>query len=186
MNHENIVRCLEYQVTGNMVRAVLEAVDIPEYLQIELDDNMEPISNELMLKTFMSELLEALQYIHSKDVIHCDIKLENILGQSLEGHSFPILKICDFGLARRIDPVMKSVLIEKRMGTKEYMAPEVKDNSRITAKVDIWSLGQVFYKMCTTYLPTQLVRDWISKGQTVPFRDADWTDHPAELRDLIS
>ena len=83
MNHENIIRCLEYQVTGNMVRAILEAVDTPEYLQIELDDNMEPISNELMLKTFMSELLEALHYIHSKDVIHCDIKIENILGQTL-------------------------------------------------------------------------------------------------------
>ena len=40
--------------------------------------------------------------------------------------------------------------------------------------------------MCTTYLPTMLVRDWVSKGQTVPFRDADWTDHPAELRELIS
>lgn len=178
LQHEHIVRCIEFEERDNHIRAILEIVNKPEYLQIELDDNMEAISNEYILKTFMFELLEAVAYIHSKGIIHCDIKVENILGQHTEGQSFPSLKICDFGLARKVDPATQSVFIEKKMGTKEYLAPEVKDQATITSKVDIFCLGLVFYKMCTTYLPSQLSRDWISKGATVPFREADWAERP--------
>ncbi len=186
LNHEHIVRCFEYEINGRSIIAALELVNSPEYLSIELDDNMEPITNEFMLKTFMSELLEGLTYIHEHNIVHCDIKIENILGHKQPDESFPTLKICDFGLAKRVDPITKKVAIEKRMGTKEYIAPEVKDKAVISTKVDIWAMGLVFYKMCTTYLPTQLARDWVSKGLNVPFRDADWTDHSEKLKDLIS
>jgi len=188
LDHEHIVKCYEFEEAGNVVRAVLEHVNKPEYLSIELDDHMEAITNQYMLKTFMVELLEAISYVHSYDIVHCDLKIENILGMSEPGTSFPSLKICDFGLARRVDPVAKRVFIPKKMGTREYIAPEVKDGSYISTKVDIWSLGLVFYKMCTTYLPNQLVRDWVSKGLPLPFRDADWEVHEnsAVLRDLVS
>ena len=187
LNHENIVRCLEFEETAGTVRALLEQVNRPEYLSIELDDNMDAISNQYMLKTFMIELLEAMSYIHSKNIVHCDIKVENILGKQLPDSSFPSLKICDFGLAQRLDPATKKVKILKKMGTKDYIAPEVKDDSFISYKVDIWSLGLVFYKMCTTYLPNQLNREWVKKGLKVPFREADWEIHPQskELMDLI-
>lgn len=188
LDHEHIVKCYEFEEAGSMVRAVLEHVNKPEYLSIELDDHMEAITNQYMLKTFMIELLEAVSFVHTKDIVHCDIKIENILGKSEPGTSFPSLKLCDFGLARRVDPETKRVFIPKKMGTREYIAPEVKDGSYITTKVDLWSLGLVFYKMCTTYLPNQLNRDWVNKGLPLPFRDADWEVHEnsAALRDLVS
>lgn len=185
MKHENIVQCLEVEQEGQNIRAVLEFVNEPEYLQIRLDDDMESISDENMLKTFMVELLSAVAYIHKRNIVHCDIKVENILGQVSGDQSFPSLKLCDFGLARRVDPVSQVVHISKKMGTREYMAPEIKDNSFISTKVDIWSLGLVFYKMVTTYLPNQLCRDWVTTGQSVPIRDSDWTGIQPELKALI-
>jgi len=186
MNHENIVQCFEFEERDGHIRSILELVNEPEYLQVELDDNMEPIGDEFMLKTFMTEMLDAVVHMHKKHVVHCDIKVENILGHATSGQSFPSLKLCDFGLARRVDPITQLVYIDKKMGTREYMAPEVKDKSLISTKVDVWSLGLVFYKMCTTYLPNQLSRDWVAKGQTLPMRDADWLDRPADLKDLIA
>lgn len=186
MNHENIIRCFDFEEADSQITAVLEFANQPEYLQIELDDNMEPISDEFMLKTFMTELLDALVYIHKKNIVHCDIKVENILGQMNPGQSFPSLKICDFGLARRIDPITQKVYVEKKFGTINYLAPEVKDKSFISTKVDVWGLGLVFYKMCTTYLPNQLQRDWIAKGAKLPFREADWADRCDQLRDLVT
>jgi serine/threonine protein kinase len=186
LNHENIIRCFEFEEKDSLIVAVLEFANEPEYLQIELDDNMEAIADEFMLKTFMTELLDALVYIHKRNIVHCDIKLENILGQTNPGQSFPSLKICDFGLARRIDPITQRVYVEKKFGTMNYLAPEVKDKSYISTKVDVWGLGLVFYKMCTTYLPSQLQRDWIAKGAKLPFREADWGDRCDQLRDLIT
>ena len=186
MNHENIIRCFDYEETNGQIVALIEYSNQPEYLQIELDDNMEPIADEFMLRTFMIDLLDALVYIHKKCIVHCDIKLENIIGHMSPGDSFPSLKICDFGLARRIDPITQKVYVEKKFGTMNYMAPEVKDKSYISTKVDVWGLGLVFYKMCTTYLPTQLQRDWIAKGAKLPFRQADWADRSDQLRDLIT
>lgn len=185
MNHENIVQCIEYEEKDNFIRSILEIVNEPEYLQVQLDDNMEPISDEFMLKTFITEMLDAVIHMHKKNIVHCDIKIENILGHATSDQSFPSLKLCDFGLARRVDPITQLVYIEKKMGTREYMAPEIKDKSHISMKVDVWSLGLVFYKMCTTYLPNQLSRDWIAMGQPLPMRDADWVGRPDELKDLI-
>lgn len=185
MNHENIVQCLEFEEESKTIRSILELVNEPEYLQVELDDNMEPILDEFMLKTFMTELLDAVIHMHKKHIVHCDIKIENILGHVTGDQSFPSLKLCDFGLARRVDPITQLVYIQKKMGTREYMAPELKDKSYISTKVDIWSLGLVFYKMCTSYLPNQLCKDWVIKGIPLPIRDADWVGRSEELRDLI-
>lgn len=188
LEHENIIRCLEVEEEEGKILALLEKVNKPEYLQIELDDYCEAITNEYMLKTFMTELLEALQYIHSRGIIHCDIKIENILANQKPGDSYPSLKICDFGLSRKLVEGQTEVFVPKKMGTHDYLSPEMKDNCLISNKVDIWSLGLVFYKMCTTYLPAQLNREWPSNGQKVPTRDVDWEDHinTDQLIDLIS
>jgi len=186
INHEHVVKCFEYEDQNNYIRAILELVNEPEYLQVQLDDNLEPIADEATLKRFMRELLGALTYIHKKNIVHCDIKIENILAHIPKGRTYPSLKLCDFGLSKRVDPTTQQVYIEKRMGTRSYMAPEIKDSSRISTKVDIWALGLVFYKMCTTYLPDQICRDWWVKDQTVPFREDEWTNRSPELKDLIS
>lgn len=91
---------------------------------------------------FMYQMLCALKYIHSANVIHRDLKPSNIL---LNGNCE--LKICDFGLARGVQPDIDSDLTEYVV-TRWYRAPEIMLGCmNYTKDVDVWSLGCIFAEM---------------------------------------
>ena len=72
--------------------------------------------------------MESLKYLHSQGVVHCDLKLDNILSNKLESEDrIPIVKICDFGIAHIKDNKTDTFIMEKRSGTYSYIAPEVKN-----------------------------------------------------------
>lgn len=82
-------------------------------------------------------MIEALKYIHSKDVIHRDIKPENIL--DCDG----TIKLADFGLSVHA-PSQKRKSI---CGTTDYFPPEMlKSNICYDKKIDIWSIGVLTYE----------------------------------------
>ena len=93
------------------------------------------------IKCIMKQMLEGLAYIHSKNIIHRDLKTANILLNN-KGET----KICDFGLSRLPKPRSKPLTV--RVMTLLYRAPEVllgkKDYSE---KADIWSLGCIFAEL---------------------------------------
>ncbi|EJD05142.1 kinase-like protein [Fomitiporia mediterranea MF3/22] len=102
-------------------------------------------------------LLKGLAYIHSKNVVHCDIKPANLLIKSrIPGHPTStrgdnvtekeIVVICDFGIARKL-PEDKS--LEFTDGPRQYMAPEVWNEDKHTTKADIWSAGSVVCEFLT-------------------------------------
>lgn len=86
-------------------------------------------------------ILEGMKHIHDKNFLHRDIKPQNILK-----FSNGIFKISDFGLLKNIDPNDdKEVLtqIGTKMGTGDYMAPEIKRDYEYTYQTDIYAIGQV-------------------------------------------
>ncbi|EGW32651.1 mitogen-activated protein kinase [Spathaspora passalidarum NRRL Y-27907] len=96
--------------------------------------------SEFHIQNFMYQIMCGIKYIHSADVIHRDLKPGNIL-VTTQG----ILKICDFGLARGINPKYfknRSATITNYVATRWYRAPElILSTKNYTKAVDIWAAG---------------------------------------------
>lgn len=106
-------------------------------------------------RSYFSQLLNAVEYIHSMGVVHRDIKCENIV---FDG-SFT-LKLIDFGFARgNMQPVsvgtkMKPVLSKTFCGSHAYASPEILKSIPYQPQLsDIWAVGVVLYTMVIGQLP---------------------------------
>ncbi len=99
---------------------------------------------EPTIKSFLHQILDGLAYLHSKGILHRDLKADNIL-VDFEG----ICKISDFGTVRRSDDIYGNVENMSLQGSIFWMAPEVVSLSKkgYSAKIDIWSLGCVVLEM---------------------------------------
>jgi len=86
------------------------------------------------------QVLSALAYLHAHGVVHCDVKLENILYETSQSKH---VKIIDFGFAQRLESGRE---LSRRCGSLRYMAPEVLKRS-YTEKADVWSVGAVVYML---------------------------------------
>ncbi|RAL05565.1 STE11 family mitogen-activated protein kinase kinase kinase [Aspergillus ibericus CBS 121593] len=109
---------------------------------------------EPLIKNFVRQILAGLSYLHSRDIIHRDIKGANILVDNKGG-----IKISDFGISKRVEA---STLLGARasgggghahrvsmQGSVYWMAPEVVQQTIHTKKADIWSLGCLVVEMFT-------------------------------------
>ena len=143
LDHPNILKLHEVHESANTLYLVLDLLEGGELLE------------RLMLRRSYSEydcmmvlkrVLEGLAYMHSKGLIHRDLKLENIILASKEDNYD--LKIVDFGLSCLIGPVD---VIHKRCGTPGFCAPEIlnyKDGEPFyNEKCDMYSLGCIFYQL---------------------------------------
>jgi serine/threonine protein kinase len=127
-DHTNIVKALEWNENKEEYIIVLEYVDRPTYFKEKIERRLTPIKNEAKLKSYMNDLLEGLTYLHSRGIIHGDIKLENILLNTSKEkeRDTPLVKLCDFGLSRVVDKDKKKCFMEFPVGSTSYMAPEIK------------------------------------------------------------
>lgn len=131
-------------------------IGIMEYANSgDLNDFMKTYPSLDELGKVVEGILEGLDYLHNKEVVHRDIKPQNILLHKVDNEWIP--KIADFGLAKRITAYGDQS--SKLLGTMEYMAPEQFDsnkygiNGQIGTNVDIWSFGIILFEMFTGELP---------------------------------
>ncbi|XP_004840298.1 serine/threonine-protein kinase 17A [Heterocephalus glaber] len=100
------------------------------------------------VQRLMRQILEGVHFLHTNDVVHLDLKPQNILLTS----ESPLgdIKIVDFGLSR----IMKnSEELREIMGTPEYVAPEILSYDPISMATDMWSIGVLTYVMLTGISP---------------------------------
>lgn len=86
-----------------------------------------PVKNEIKLQSYVADILEGVDYIHKEGIVHCDLKLENVLMNKEDDDKIPIVKVCDFGLAHIKDKTTGKIHMEKKAGSHSYIAPEVKN-----------------------------------------------------------
>ncbi|KAL1954673.1 hypothetical protein VTO42DRAFT_825 [Malbranchea cinnamomea] len=131
-HHPNLVNLLHSFETNTHFFLVLEYCSMGDLYEA-IKNNRGPLETE-HVREFMLQLVDAVEYMHSKGLYHRDIKPENIF-LCQDGS----MKLGDFGLATK-----SSWSFEACVGSDRYMAPEQYDPSPAgysTAKADIWSIG---------------------------------------------
>jgi len=144
LQHENIVQYLYSSIDDEYLNIFLEYVPggsvtalLRSYGAFE----------EPLVKNFVRQILEGLNYLHERDIIHRDIKGANILVDNKGG-----IKISDFGISKKVDDNLLTgnrVNRPSLQGSVFWMAPEVVKQSVHTKKADIWSVGCLVVEMLT-------------------------------------
>ncbi|KAL5710148.1 hypothetical protein ACHQM5_020750 [Ranunculus cassubicifolius] len=115
------------------------------------------IKDEQMVRSYTRHIVSALRYIHSRGIVHSDVKGKNVLLGSKPG----VAKLADFGSAKRIS---KEEGMIKAQGTPLWMAPEVIRQEKQGPESDVWSLGCTIIEMITGKSA------WKDSESTVVFR----------------
>lgn len=146
LSHPNIVNLVEVMKSGKYIGIVLEYASGGEVFDYIL---LHKYLKENVAKKLFAQLVSGVDYMHSKGLVHRDLKLENLL---LDKHKNII--ISDFGFVNSYNR-SKGDFMKTSCGSPCYAAPELvlTQSPYEGKKVDIWSLGVILYAMLAGYLP---------------------------------
>jgi len=150
LKHENIVRTYEHGLTTNgEPYIVMEWVDGFGLSYLVETRNAQLKGNRI---NYLSQLCDALQFIHDSKYLHRDLCARNIMVNT-EG----VLKLIDFGLTIPYTPPFCAP--GNRTGTKEIMAPELLSRRTTDHRIDLFALGVTAYELFTNALPWERSMD---------------------------
>ena len=151
LSHPNVTSVVDFgeddQVGAFMVMEFLNGEALSDRLQREQRLNVR-LAGEII-----RQVGEALDYIHNKGIVHCDIKSENILLTEVREASKRNklqVKLLDFGLARSTTGTYNTASVA---GTPHYVAPERLRGANASPSNDIYALGILFYELLTGQVP---------------------------------
>ncbi|EPS71184.1 hypothetical protein M569_03574, partial [Genlisea aurea] len=162
LDHPNVLKFYFWYETSAHLWLVLEYCVGGDLLTLLQQDGKLP---EDSIHDLGEGLVRALQYLHSKGIIYCDLKPSNILLDE-NGNT----KLCDFGLARKLSDIAvlpSSQLPQAKRGTPCYMAPELfKDEGVHSYASDFWALGCVLYE-CYTGRPPFVEKEFTQLAKSI-------------------
>lgn len=150
LNHQNIVQIYDIFDSARETYVVMEYLAGGELLDMITESDHLSEKNS---KQVIREVLQAVQYLHARGIVHRDVKPENIL---CVNRAWPLrVKLTDFGLSKFVgssedgsERVMRS-----QCGTAYYLAPEIANNQAYAKPVDLWACGVVLYVMLAGKFP---------------------------------
>jgi eukaryotic-like serine/threonine-protein kinase len=150
LRHPNIVHIEEVGAEGGMVFFVMDLY--PDNLAAR--NQREPVMAESDVVPIAIGLTEALGFAHDQDIVHRDIKPDNILFAE-DGR--PVLT--DFGVARAVSGYVAATGFNMTIGTPAYISPEQAQGRPLDGRSDLYSLGITLYRATTGDLPFRS-KDW--------------------------
>jgi len=147
LSHPNIVKIYDYIETPQGIFIILEYIE-GQTLDKYIKEFSGPVPEKRAIELF-KQMLEALTYLHSKDIIHRDIKPSNfIITKDNE------IKLIDFGIAQEIGLQANKITKDgTKVGTTIYMSPQQIRGQILDRRTDIYSLGATFFEILTGQPP---------------------------------
>ncbi|GMI93584.1 SOS2-like protein kinase 17, LOW-K+-SENSITIVE 1, CBL-interacting protein kinase 23 [Hibiscus trionum] len=146
IRHPNVIRMYEVMASKTKIYIVLEFVTGGELFdKIATRGRLK----EDRARKYFQQLINAVDYCHSRGVCHRDLKPENLLIDAKR-----VLKVSDFGLSALPQQVREDGLLYTTCGTPNYVAPEVLKNKGYHGdKADVWSCGVILFVLMAGYMP---------------------------------
>ncbi|XP_026508530.1 myosin light chain kinase 2, skeletal/cardiac muscle [Terrapene carolina triunguis] len=145
LNHRNLIQLYEAIETPREIVLFMEFVEGGELFERIIDEDYHLTEVDCMV--FVRQICDGITFMHQMRVLHLDLKPENILCVTSTGH---MVKIIDFGLARRYNPREK---LKVNFGTPEFLSPEVVNYDQVSYSTDMWSLGVITYMLLSGLSP---------------------------------
>jgi serine/threonine protein kinase len=146
LSHANIVTVHEFEELGDLTYIVMEYVEGQTLAQ---KMKGEPQSVEFII-SFLRQAAEALDFAHSKNIVHRDVKPGNFLITAAG-----LVKVADFGIAKALGVDSDLTKTGTLVGTVHYMSPEQIASKQATGLSDQFSLAVIAYEMTTGQRPFQ-------------------------------
>lgn len=152
LKHPNIIRMFDiiYETDYDNINIIMEYAPLGTLADLK---KTKGVVGEIYSKFYMRQISEGLKYLLSQNIMHRDLKPQNIL-------VFPcdVVKLADFGLAKNFHDEQK---FKTLCGSPIYMAPEIlipnisldKKQRSYTIKADLWSLGIILFELVTGKFP---------------------------------
>ncbi|XP_010213655.1 PREDICTED: striated muscle preferentially expressed protein kinase, partial [Tinamus guttatus] len=144
LHHERIMSLHEAYITPRYLVLICENCTGKEILY-SIVDRFRYSEDDVV--TYVLQLLQGLEYLHGRRIVHLDIKPDNVIISGMNS-----LKIIDFGSAQTYNPLMLRQL-GRRVGTLEYMSPEVVKGDPVGSAADVWGVGVLTYIMLSGRSP---------------------------------
>ena len=208
LHHPHIVRLYEVyendcqlwlvmECTGGATMATNNASAVTKSGTLSsLCDYSGRIASEELACKLIHQVLKAVRYLHMNGVLHSDIKPDNIVvdrpnGDVLNTSKTPTMKLCDFGLAKKVPDVkyfkytkdVHKVPFTGVCGTPGYIAPELLQRQPYGIGADMWSIGIILYELISGRPPFRPAARCLERP--VAFEGLKWRTASPEVIDLV-
>ncbi|RZF43883.1 hypothetical protein LSTR_LSTR007219 [Laodelphax striatellus] len=180
LNHRKLIRLHDAYETHNTFSLVMELAGGGELL-----DNLtkQTFVTESEIAGYIRQILWGLEHMHDQNIAHLGLTLGDLLISHVGGDD---LKICDFGLSRRI-PFGKTASLE--FGMPEYVSPEIVTGDGVGTPADMWALGIITHILLTGISPFRGGNDRETltniRENKWSFREDVWQNLSGEARDFV-
>ncbi|XP_049848899.1 calcium/calmodulin-dependent protein kinase type 1-like [Schistocerca gregaria] len=171
--HPKIIQLIDIYDTKDEAVLILELVKGGELFDRIVENKY---YSERHAAQLIYQIASIVSYLHQKNIVHRDLKPENLL---FEDKKSDTLKLCDFGLAKKLEP---GEVLHELMGSMMYLAPEVLEFGGYDRTVDMYSIGVILYILLCGYPPFEREAGIVD----LEFLSPDWDGIADSAKELIS